>query len=403
MPERLRRALHSVRLRLTVVATVVFAAAFALASVALVWRVRVSLEDSVRARSVHVLQEAAAGLQAGVPVAGTGSKATWVAGPDGTQVFTAPAGDGIGAGSGASVPPGAAGDLLILSKRVEAPTGVFTVRVASPLDGVRHSIDTLERWLWVVTPGLIGFVAAIAWFLAGRALRPVEVMSARQRAFVSDASHELRSPVTAMRTQLEVALTDPQHTDWTTVARGVLDENVRLGALVDDLLELARFDEAPQATRDEIDLDDIVLADAAYRNGGVRIDTRAVSGGCVVGNARQLHQVVRNLVDNAARHARSTVCVGVTRVDGHVVLNVDDDGAGIAPDDRQRVFERFTRLDDSRRRNGGGAGLGLAVVERIVHAHGGRVSAGASPKLGGARFVVELPAVRFSASWPSRP
>jgi signal transduction histidine kinase len=390
MPELFRRALSSVQLRLTMVATLVFAVAFALASVALVWRVRVSLEDGVRAKGIEVLDRTAAGLQAGVPLSVKGQQTTWVAGPDGTQVFTGP----VGVSSGESVPPGTAGQVLILSKRVNAPTGAVTVSVASPLDGVRRSVDTLVRWLWVVIPGLVGFVAAIAWFLAGRALRPVEVMSARQREFVSDASHELRSPVTSMRAQLEVALKDPHHANWPTVARGVLDENVRLGALVDDLLELARFDEAPSHIRDEIDLDDIVLEDAGSRTGAVKIDTHAVSGGCVVGNGRQLHQVVRNLVDNAARHANSTVRVGVTRVDGHVVLNVDDDGPGIAPADRQRVFDRFTRLDDARGRHRGGAGLGLAVVARIVHAHGGRVSAGASPELGGARFVVELPAFR---------
>jgi len=134
-----------------------------------------------------------------------------------------------------------------------------------------------------------------------------------------------------------------------------------------------------------------VLADVSRRAGAIEFDTRAVSAGRVEGSSRQLTQVVRNLLDNAARHANGRVAVGVATVGSEVVLSVEDDGPGIAPEDRARVFDRFTRLDAARARDAGGSGLGLSLVKRIVTIHGGTVQVADTNGQGGARFEVRLP------------
>jgi signal transduction histidine kinase len=318
-------------------------------------------------------------------------------------------------------------------------SGQMTIAIATPLTDVRRSVDTLANSLWVGTPGLIVLVGLVVWVLVGRALRPVEAIraqvdaitgttmdrrvpvpntddevarlartmngmlerleraSARQRAFVSDASHELRSPVSTIRTELEVASADSEHADWDEVAKRTLGETDRLGRLVDDLLALARLDEADRPRRRApVDLDDLVLEEST-RTHRVPVRTAGVSAGRVEGDERQLAQVVRNLVDNAQRHAATQVAVALRREDDQLILVVDDDGPGVPEADRERIFDRFTRIDEARGRAAGGAGLGLAVVRRVVEHHGGTVTAvdgdPASGGLGGARFVVKLPAI----------
>jgi signal transduction histidine kinase len=215
------------------------------------------------------------------------------------------------------------------------------------------------------------------------------VAAQRQREFVSDASHELRSPIAATRVQVEIALAHPERTDSAVVLRGVLAETTRLEGLVADLLALARLDEQQAHRHEEIDLDDLVLEEAA-RTRAVAVDSRNVAAVKVRGERKIMGQLVRNLIDNAARHAASRVEV-TTRLDGDTaVLLVDDDGPGIPEADRARVFERFTRLSSSRSRDDGGAGLGLALVRRIAAQHGGTVQADRSPH-GGARMHVRLP------------
>ena len=160
--------------------------------------------------------------------------------------------------------------------------------------------------------------------------------------------------------------------------------------LVADLLFLARADEgASRAATVPVDLDDVVLSEAARirGNGRLRVDTRAVSGAAVSGRPEDLTRVVRNLLDNAERYASSLVTVALTSDDGHATLVVQDDGPGIAAVDRERVFERFTRLDSSR--SSPGTGLGLAIAREIVDAHGGTIHAEDGPP--GARLVVRLP------------
>ncbi len=439
--------LDSVRVRITIAATLAFGFAFAGASVALVHTVRGSLEARQHAEVNRAGQRLVAQLKAGTnpnqlsmnasePVyyqVSTGGRVVATSSDSKLPVLTTTqthvskvtAGDGT--------------DYYVVWRKVTVSSGQVTIAIATPLTDVRHSVDTLANSLWVGTPGLILLVGLVVWVLVGRALRPVEAIrtqvdaitgttmdrrvpvpntddevarlartmngmldrleraSARQRAFVSDASHELRSPVSTIRTELEVASADAEHADWPEVAQRTLGETDRLSRLVDDLLALARLDEAQgPGRRAPVDLDDLVLEEST-RTHRVPVRTAGVSAGRVSGDERQLTQVVRNLVDNAQRHASTRVALALRHEDDELVLLVDDDGPGIAEADRERVFDRFTRIDEARGRAAGGAGLGLAVVRRVVENHGGTVTVAdsdpASGGLGGARFVVRLPAI----------
>ena len=306
---------------------------------------------------------------------------------------------------------------------------------------VAHEIDdglevvAAARWLLATTiPVIVGIVALGAWILTGRALAPVtriraaveDIEAARldtrlqvpdtgdeiaqlastmnhmldrldssartQRRFVSDASHELRSPLAVIHQHAEVALLHPETMSMSDLAEVVLTEGARLQGLVDALLLLARLEEGAEPVRKIVDLDDLAL-DEVHRSrpGDIRLDGSAVRPARVRGDSRLLGQVLRNLVDNAVRHATSRVTVSLSTQDGQAELVVDDDGHGIAPHQRSDVFDRFVRLDEARNRDEGGAGLGLSIVREIVEVHGGTVSVGDAPS-GGARFVVILPA-----------
>jgi signal transduction histidine kinase len=227
-------------------------------------------------------------------------------------------------------------------------------------------------------------------------LARLEESQQRQRRFVSDASHELRSPVSSIRQHAEVAASHPDQTPVLELAEVVLEENLRLQALVDDLLLLTKIDEGTLRLQTElVDLDDLVFEEAGRLRSAteLQVDTNSVSVGRVTGDRGQLMKLVRNLTDNAARHSRGTVAFSLRQDNGVAVLNVDDDGKGIRPEDRQRIFERFVRLDEARDRDSGGSGLGLAIVAEIAAAHGGRVAVQDAP-IGGARFEVQIPSVR---------
>ena len=182
----------------------------------------------------------------------------------------------------------------------------------------------------------------------------------------------------------------------------VVAEGERMQDLVEGLLLLARLDEGQRPPTAPVDLDDLVLRDAdrLRRTGtAVEVDTSGVGAGRVEGNDRLLARVVRNLVDNAVRHAEGRITLRVrgesTELGERVLLTVADDGAGVPPEDRERIFDRFTRLDEGRARDAGGSGLGLAIVRDVVEAHGGTVSVGAGEAAGdgtGAVFTVDLPA-----------
>ncbi|MEZ5191886.1 MAG: HAMP domain-containing sensor histidine kinase [Nocardioides sp.] len=223
-------------------------------------------------------------------------------------------------------------------------------------------------------------------------LARLEGAYATQRAFVSDAGHELRSPLATIRASVELASADPTGEMWQEGRGLLLAEILRLQLLVDDLLTLSRYDAGslPLRTTD-CDLDDLAVQ-AGRRTQAesglpVALDVEPVR---VVADPDRVGQVLRNLLDNAARHARAEIRLGVHHVGDHAVLWVDNDGAPVPEPDRERVFERFVRLDDTRDRDSGGSGLGLAIAADLARAHGGSLSSGIAPD-GWCRFELRLP------------
>lgn len=324
----------------------------------------------------------------------------------------------------------------ILVVRAAVVAGADTeLRLALPIGEALDATRTVVNLLVIAVPILVLLIAVLTWLIVGRALRPVETirreveaigpnelhqrvadpgvddevgrlagtmngMLARleasalaQRRFVSDASHELKSPLASIRQHAELAHSYPDRIEPAELVEVVLTESARLQDIVESLLLLTRFDEgAAVAHPAPVDLDDLALADARrLRDRGVVVDTGGVGPGRLEGDERMLTRALRNLTDNAARHAASRIAVGVSTRDGSVELTVDDDGAGIPPADRERVLERFVRLDDGRARDAGGSGLGLAIVAEVVRAHGGGLRIDDSP-LGGARFSARFPA-----------
>lgn len=418
----------SVRVRLTVAAAILSSTGLVAGGALLVRGVESTVIRAIEAQSLAELKVLRRQIEDGVPV-----ESVLVRGVDRTITFVRADGSKVERpwpdlpDEDQHLAPRSAVKLPLVSP-TEGPLNAIAV---NPLDDVRRSTQTLQHILNVGIPVLIVLLTIATWVLVGRALRPVQIMTQhaarisdargtdrltipptfddvaelartlngmldrmakgalRQREFVSDASHELRSPITAMRALLEVALTHPDRMEPATVLRGVLAETTRLDVLVADLLALARLDEGHALPREEIDLDDIVFEDAA-RVRAVPIDTHGVTGIKVRGERKSLGHLVRNLFDNAARHAASRVVVSTRLIGNASVLCVDDDGPGIPERDRARVFERFTRLSSSRSRDTGGAGLGLAVVQRIAEQHGARVRIDQSPQ-GGARLEVCFP------------
>jgi signal transduction histidine kinase len=372
--------LRRLRIRTTAVATLVVAIALAVASVGIVAFVGASMTSSLRDAMIARTQQVAERLTSGqeLPVA---------ADPEEESVQLLGPGEPLG-------PIEIDGPYLTEQTAFLAPDGTeHTIAVVRGLDDIEEAQSTVVRGLGVGMTVVLLIVGLVTWLIAGRTLRPVAEAHARQRRFVSDAAHELRSPVASIRTHAEVASAHPETTDVRDLAAIVGKEGVRLHDLVDDLLLLARSDEgASGAVRDEVDLDDIVLAEAARLRAttDVQVDTASVGAGRVRGDARHLERSVRNLSDNAAAHAGGRVSFSLAELDGHVTLRVDDDGPGIPADARERVFDRFERLDDARDRGSGGSGLGLAIVREVVRAHGGEITLGESP-LGGLRAEVRFP------------
>ena len=308
-----------------------------------------------------------------------------------------------------------------------------TIVLAVSAENDVETLSTVALLLAVALPLLLLLVAATTWFVTGRALRPVtrirgevegitaehldrrvavpdsadeiaalattmngmldrlDAAATAQRRFVSDASHELRSPLATIRQHAELAQAHPGATSIGELAEVVSEEGLRLQGIMESLLLLARLDEGV-GTRDEsVDLDDVALGEVRrLRASGLDVDGSGIQAARVDGDPRLLGQLLRNLADNAARHSAGRLAIGVTPTDGFVFVTVEDDGAGVPPEERERVFERFVRLDEARSRDAGGSGLGLAIVRGIAAAGGGTVVVDAS-RWGGARFVVTLP------------
>lgn len=441
MTESAPRARRGIRGRVTLVAALAVAAALVVGAGGFWIALRVGLYGQL---GTSAAQDAAS-FAAQVDSGGAGSlpeidddgfwqvvdaeSGSVVAASDAAEGAAAIAGKGRGAPGLVTLPE--AEGAFVTAVSGESSQLVVAGRSTAQADGTLMTVGVL---LGIAVPLIAGVVALTVWLAVGRALRPVDVMrgqvdaisasdlhrrldlppaddeirrlgvtlntmlarldeaQARQRRFVSDASHELKSPLASMRQYAEVAASHPDRVSQAELSAAVLDEGARLERLVQGMLVLARADENTlAATRAEIDLDDILLAEAKRlgTQGGPRVDARGVTPVRTRADAALIAQAVRNLVDNAARHAAATVALSCGRDAGGAWVAVDDDGAGVPPAERSRVFERFVRLDDARARDAGGSGLGLAIVAEIARSHGGSVAASAST-LGGARFVLRL-------------
>jgi signal transduction histidine kinase len=279
---------------------------------------------------------------------------------------------------------------------VVAVTTWFAVgRALAPVDAIRREVDEISaaqlhrRVPQPTADDEIGRLAATM----NRMLARLEDAGNSQRRFVSDASHELRSPITTIRQHAEVALAHPDRASARELAEVVLAEQQRMQRLVEDLLLLARADEKVPLNRTPVDLDDLAFEEGHRLRSttSARVDTSEVTAARVEGDADALRRMLRNLGENAARHAASRVAIAVAARGEHVVLTVDDDGPGIPESERDRVLRRFVRLDEARSRDDGGSGLGLSIVDEVARAHGGSVAISDSA-LGGARIEVRLPA-----------
>lgn len=224
---------------------------------------------------------------------------------------------------------------------------------------------------------------------ANKTLERAQAAVEQQLRFASDASHDLRSPLTAMRVRIEEALAYPQETDWPQTANALSDSVERLQDLVTDLLQLARLDAGISGRRDPLDLTGLVAAELDRRPRRVTVTGHLTPGVMIDGERIGLTRLLNNLLDNAERHADSAVTLTLTLEAGTAVLEVCDDGEGIAPGQREAVFQRFARLEASRTRDSGGTGLGLPIARQIAETHGGTLTIEDSPR--GARFVLRLP------------
>ncbi len=446
-----------IRIRITALAAAVVAVVLGITAVALVNGQRraltANLDDSLGIAASELAEAHETGsLPSLLPVRVDEDAVLQVTSPDGTVLAATPGHARI-----ALLPPDGTGrqirtieldpsepDYRLLSQR----SGDTVVHVAAPIDDIDESVAALSLGLLVALPLVVAALAALVWWLAGRTLRPVQAITSevadiraesldrrvpvplandeiqglartmndmldrlqdaaqRQQRFVADASHELRSPLARIRTELEVDARHPETADLAATHRSILDETRKLQTLIDDLLLLARHDASTAPSRTShrlVPLDDVVC-DEANRTAAtttVAIDTTAVEAVTVTGDADHLARAVRNLLDNAARYATSRIGIALSETSGTVHLMISDDGPGIDPAHRHHIFERFTRLDPARTRSGsastgdaeaaGGTGLGLAIAHDIIRAHGGTITldGGQQP---GARFRIELPA-----------
>ena len=443
--------LHFVRVRTTVLATAVVGLALVTGAIVLV----VLLERSLTAGVDRVLQQRHADVATMVETIARDDNLRLT--DQGQSVQIVDSGNHVVAATGilegrppVGLPRAGNGSQMIWTRRlskidmpwrvigssINSSRGRLTIYVASSLQATTASVTQVKRDLMISLPGVLALVGLTSWFIVGRALRPVEAIRAqvaeisfsglekrvpepvlkdeigrlartmnamldrlqassdRQRRFVADASHELRSPLASLRAQIEVRQAySATGLEESVAMANTLAEVTRMERLVGDLLLLAKADANRFMTaRTPVSLDQAVRDEVARLpgHGTVEVDVSNMAPATVIGDPEALARVVSNLLHNAVRHARRRVGVSVEAVNGHVELMVTDDGPGIPSDARERIFERFTRLDQARARDDGGSGLGLAIVREIVTAHGGRVGVGEGGP--GAVFIVHLKA-----------
>jgi signal transduction histidine kinase len=435
----------TVRAVTTVVATLFVAIALVAGATALIAVLRQTLidevEEAARLQALDVAHQLEAGRLPDLEVAGSqDEQLIQLITPAGAVVASSPNISGkpavVRLAPGQSmrlVTPLDDDEFIAVAEAANTPDGLRIVVVARALIGVFETTTVVTQLLIVGLPALLVIVAVTTWFVVGRALAPVErirqevdeisaaqlhrrvpqpaandeigrlaatmnrmlarLESARnsQRRFVSDASHELRSPITTIRQHAEVALAHPDQMTAQELADVVLAEQQRMQRLVEDLLLLTRADEHVPFTRVPVDLDDLAFEEGRRLRSATsaQVDTSGVNAARVQGDADALRRVLRNLGENAARHASSRVAISLEVRGRDGVLTVDDDGPGIPESERERVLGRFVRLDEARSRDVGGSGLGLSIVDEVVRAHGGTLEISQSPH-GGARFQVTL-------------
>ncbi len=309
-----------------------------------------------------------------------------------------------------------------------ADGGKLVVVAGAETETVDEAVTALGRLLLIGLPPLLALVAALTWMTTGRALQPVEGIRSRAaeisgtnlggrvnvpdsrdeiqdlavtvnamldrieahdyslRQFTADASHELKSPVANLRALVDTA--EISDSRWQALQAQLGNESDRLRNLVDNLLFLASTEAGrPVGTESTIALDELLFSEAELvaATGSVTVDLSGVVPAELRGSRSDLGRLVRNLVDNAVRHAATKISLAIEENAGTVTLIVGDDGLGIATENRERIFERFTRLDEARARGEGGSGLGLAIVRHIADSHGATITVGDS-SIGGAEF-----------------
>lgn len=432
------RGWRSVRGRTTLGATVVVAVALLIGAFSFYGVLSASIHDSTERAAEQRLSELAerAGGPGGKGVDALDDEILQILGPDGSvRAASEEARDKLG-----STPLPADDDpqtttvdgdtVVVVSEDID---GDQTLVLAVSMDDDAETLATVATLLAIAVPLLLLLVAVTTWLVVGRALRPVErireevdgitaerlhqrvpvpetadeiaalattmngmldrldAAATAQRRFVSDASHELRSPLATIRQHAELAQAHPDVTSIGELAEVVSEEGLRLQGIVESLLLLARLDEGASTLDEAVDLDDIALSEVRrLRAAGLDVDGSGVQAARVHADPRLLGQLVRNLADNAVRHSRGRIAIGVIPSDGHVFVTVEDDGTGVPAEERERVFERFVRLDEARSRDAGGSGLGLAIARGIATRSRGTLTVDNS-RWGGARFVLTLP------------
>jgi len=404
--------LAGVRGRVTLIVLAVASCLYSLLGAIGFLQIANSGRNAIRERVTGVVDQLEASLRAG-------DYTVSIVTPDGVEaIATIP---------GGALPPAFDGEIRVERSITIDDTGLLLVGRASQA-GLTGSLRSLFRGLWIAIPAAAVISALLAGLATRRALQPVAAityladtigsndtdarvpvpdtgdeieqlartvneMLARiaagrlaQRRFSSDAAHELRTPLMALQGEIELARAHPETVDQGLMGR--LDTlAARLGQRVDDLVLLSTLDERPPLALQTAPLLGLVRAEAAAIAGDIEVsgdDTPVAFDSALMARA------VRNLLANARRHTRTIVQATLVREDGRVWLHVDDDGPGVAPEDRHLVFRRFARLDEARSTDTGGAGLGLSIVASVAAAHRGGVELSDSP-LGGSRFSLWLP------------
>jgi len=396
--------LPGVRLRATVAAVLTVAVALGIASAALLLVLQDSLQRSAHAEATAKAKVAASTLAVGAPQPTSPAAVSSVAGGPDVQVLS-------GSGEGTRWKTGAG--YTVAMEQIDAGGKSMLIQGRSSLAPARQAITSLRNLLVPGVPALLLLVALLTWLAVGRALKPVSAIRGKMaditahdlhqrvpepesgdeiaalartvnatldrlqtaveqhKRFVADAAHELRSPLAILRTRLELA--DP---GAEALAVQALTDVDRIQTLTADLLLLARLDAGEPPRDEEVDLGQVVAEEAAQPRPrpDVTVELDIATDVLVRGSGDQLKRLTANLVDNAVRHAETTVTVRLAADGPRAVLDVTDDGPGIPSEHRETVFDRFTRLDQARDRDHGGSGLGLAIARDIATAHQGSLA-----------------------------